>query len=513
MTPMRRRFLLALTASTLLAGCAVPHTASGPTAFEAPRLSDEGVVIAESTLVTGVSKGNSITGGTDDCVGPGLGVTVGTTRGDDRFLFDKNGEPCDSAEMLFDGRSQVNQRQGDPAITLKFFDGKSAKTTGDLPDLQPVPTIQLKSELLPQGGKAVAQTDFSAIEPAAGPAKLSANGTVPATPAPVQVAAVNKPDPVLATLASWQNQDTVYAARSEEATAAAERNLNNIVKGNRSNSEQETMSKLMAQLRERERQVQEEQRRHTETLERAQRNRDITVAARNEWQQKESELEGQLKATQQRLAQVEQLAQRLNAEKANKEKAYQQQINTLSSDLKVAEQQADVSRRELILQAAAKIAEAEQLASAAKIQEQQIKLREAARLKSEAETMMDRALAMNSGKNVLVNGVGAPPAVPLQLMETPVTVVANGKTLPEILSDVLKQAAPQAGAWKADWQLAAANKKLLSDKWSLTAEAPVEQVLAQLNQQVKDAYGFPLLFTQFGQSQLIVVTEATPPTR
>lgn len=507
MNPMRRRFILALTASTLLAGCAVPHTASGPTAFEAPRLSDEGVVIAESTLVTGISKGNSITGGTDDCVGPGLGVTVGTTRGDDRFLFDKNGEPCDSAEMLFDGRSQVNQRQSDPAITLKFFDGKPAKTAGDLPDLPPVPTIRLNSELLPQS------SDLARIEPAAGPSKVSANGTVAATPAPVQVAAVSRPDPVLATLASWQNQDTVYAARSEEATAAAERNLNNIVKGNRSNSEQETMAKLMAQLRERERQVQEEQRRHTETLERAQQNRDITVAARNEWQQKEAELEGQLKATQQRLAQVEQVAQRLNAEKANKEKAYQQQINTLSSDLKVAEQQADVSRRELILQAAAKIAEAEQLASAAKIQEQQIKLREAARLKSEAETMMDRALAMNAGKNVLVNGVGAPPAVPLQLMETPVTVVANAKTLPEILSDVLKQAAPQAGAWKADWQLAAANKKLLSDKWSLTAEAPVEQVLAQLNQQVKAAYGFPLLFTQFSQSQLIVVTEATPPTR
>ncbi len=505
MNLMRSPILLTLTASTLLAGCAAVPV-SRPTAFEAPRLSDEGVVIAESALVTGVSKGNSITGATDDCSGPGLGVTVGTTRGDDRFLFDKNGEPCDSAEMLFDGRAQSNQRQSDPSISLKFFDGKANKTAGDLPDLEPIPTIRLKSELLPEGTQLV-QTDLSRIEPAAGPAKA----TVPA--APVQVAAVSKPDPVLATLASWQNQDDVYAARSDEAAAAAERNLNNIVKSNRAQAEQDNMAKLTAQLRERERQVQEEQRRHAETLERAQRNRDVTVAARTEWRQKEAELEGQLKATQQRLAQIEELAQRLNAEKAQKEKVYQAQISTLSSDLKVAEQQADVSRRELILQAAAKIAEAEQLASAAKMQEQQIKLREAARLKSEAETMMDRALAMNAGQNVVVNGVGAPPAVPLQLMDTPVTIVANGKTLPEILTDVLKQAAPQAGPWKADWQLAGANKKLLTDKWSLTAEAPVEQVLAQLNQQVKASYGFPLLFTQFGQSQLLVVTEATPPTR
>lgn len=492
----RSALLLALAASTLLAGCATASR-SGETAFPAPRLSDEGVIIAESSLVTGVSKGNSIVGATDDCTGPGLGVTVGTTLGDDRFLFDKNGEPCEAAQTLFDGRSEAHQRQSDPSISLKFFDGKPLQT-GDLPDLQPVPTIRLNSELLPQ------QTDLARIEPAAGPA------TVPAKP--VQLAAT-KPDPVLATLASWQSQDTVYASRSAEATAAAERNLSNIVNSTRAETEQEKMAKLMAQLRERERQVQEEQRRHAETLERAQQNRDVTVAARTEWQQKEAELEGQLKAAQQRLAQVEQVAQRLNAEKTTTEQAYQEKISTLSADLKAAEQQADTSRRELILQAAAKIAEAEQLASAAKIQEQQIKLREAARLKAEAETMMDRALAMNAGSNVLVNGVGAPPAVPLQLMETPVTVVANGKTLPEILTDVLKQAAPQAGQWKADWQLAAANKKLLQDKWSLTAEAPVEQVLAQLNQQVKASYGFPLLFTQFGQSQLLVVTEATPPTR
>lgn len=503
--PAPSALFLALAASTLLAGCATgPKLAD--TSFPAPRLSDEGVIIAESVLVTGISRGNSVVGTTDDCTGPGLGVTVGTTLGDDRFLFDKNGEPCDAAQTLFDGRNAVNQRQSDPAISLKFFDGKPA-TKGDLPDLPPIPTIRLNSELLPgQGALSLAQTaDIAAIEPAAGPAP-----TVPATP--VRMAAT-KPDPVLATLASWQNQDAVYAARSTEAVAAAERNLTNIVKDTRAQTEQDKMAQMMAQLRERERQVQEEQRRHTETLERAQQNRDMTVAARSAWQQKEAELESQLKATQQRLAQAEEMAQRLSQEKASKEQAYQQKLTTLSADLKAAEQQADVSRRELVLQAAAKIAEAEQLASAAKIQEQQIKLREAARLKAEAETMMDRALAMNTRQNVVVGGVGAPPAVPLALMDTPVTVVANGKTLPEILIDVLKQAAPQAGAWKTDWQLAAANQKLLTEKWSLTAEAPVEQVLAQLNQQVKAAYGFPLLFTQFGQSQLLVVTEATPPTR
>ncbi len=494
--PLKAYFSATALAGLLVTGCAsVPVT----TGFQPPRTGDEGVVIAETTLVSGVSVGNSITGQTDDCSGPGLGIKVDGTTGGDHFLFDKNGEPCEAAQTLFDGRTSANRRQADPSINLTFHDTLGpVPSTSSLPGLQPIPEIRLKSELLPA----------SDIAPAAGPATAAAAGK-PVPAKPVEVAAL-KPDPLVATLSSWEQQDVIYASRSDEATAAAERNINQISKDIQSGRDQENVAKLMATLRERERQVQEEQRRHQETLERAQSNRDVTVAARNQWQQKEQELQASLTATQARLAQFEELSRRLNAEKAEKEKAYQEQISTLSADLKAAEAQADVSRRELVLKAAAKIAEAEQLANAAQLQEQEIKLREAARLKAEAETMMDRALAMKAGGSV-VSSAATHPAVPMALMQTPIVLQASNQTLPDILANILNLAAPQAGQWKADWQLSAPLRHILKEKWSLTAEASVQDVLAQLQQQVQAAHGATLVFTQFGQSRLLVVTDATPP--
>lgn len=496
----RRRLLAAQTtlAGLFLVGCA---TTEGTASFAPPQNGDDGVVIAESAIVEGVSNGQTAAGSRDDCSGPGLGVTVQSTLADGRYLFDKNGEPCEAAQTLFDGRQALYQRQADPSIQLSVHDSLGPVPDKDvLPGLKPLPEIRLKSEVLPGEGA------LAKVEPAAGTLTTKlANKSAP-TPA-----ALNSkgPDPVLATLESWNNQDAVYAQRSTEADAAAARNIANIAKTGQGTTEQETMAKLMAQLRERERQVQEEQRRHEETLERAQENRQITTAARTEWQQKEQQLQASLTATQARLGQYEQLSQRLSAEQSAKEKAYQDQISTLNADLKAAEAQADTSRRQLVLQAAAKIAEAEQLATAAKLQEQDIKLREAARLKAEAETMMDRALAIKAGQSVVVNGVGAPPAVPLALMETPIVLHANDQTLPELLSTIMKLAAPQAGEWKTDWQLSSPTMGLMKEKWSLTAEAPVQQVLFQLKQQVKEAHGVDLVFTQFGQSRLLVVTDAT----
>lgn len=502
-----RRTLLAtscLAGGLWLSACATAPVATSST-FPPPAMADDGIVIAESAMVPGLSLGNTITGGTDDCTGPGLGITVEGTLNTQRFLYDKNGEPCDAAQMLFDGRAAINQRGSDPSINLTFHNSFGAAPQGNgldsLPGLEPIPTIRLQSSAL------MPENALDTIEPAAGSIHLGNK----AAPQAAQPMAPKGPDPLVATLNSWQKQDVVYATRSDEATAAAERNLDHIARGNQARTDQENLAKLTATLRERERQVQEEQRRHTETLERAQKNRDITLAAREQWQQKEGELQANLAATQERLRQYEELSRRLAAEKDTKEQAYQQKIATLGADLKAAEAQADTSRRELVLKAAAKIAEAEQLANAAKLQEQEIKLREAARLKAEAETMMDRALAMKAGNNVVVGGMGLPPAVPLALMETPVVLHANNQTLPDILAGILNQAVPQAGEWKADWQLSPQVQHLLKEKWSLTAEAPLQQVLAQLQQQVAAAHGVSLQFTQFGQSRLLVVTDATPP--
>lgn len=484
----------------LLAACTHPQLAT----FPAPRAGDEGVVIAESKMLLGTTTATSTIGTTEDCAGPGLGIIVQGSTGEGKYLYDITGEPCDSAQILFDGRTKLGQRSADPAITLTFHD-----TLGPIPPTPPrteptkvkdkkaeplsaLPPIRVVTSLLEN------QPDIS---PAAGPAPQSKPVKTTQTP--------SKPDPLLATLTTWQAQDSTVATRMSESEAAAARNLENMAQEARQRQENEAIAQLAAKLRERERQIQEEQRRHTESLERASQNREQTLAARQSWQQRENELQAQLATTQERLQQFERLSSQLQTEKARKEQAYQQQIQTLSADLKAAEQQAETSRRELILRAAAKIAEAEQLAHAAQLQEQDIKLREAARLKSEAETMLDRALALKAGQQVTV--AGAPPAANMALGKTPVVLREKDQPLPALFQTILKQAAPQAGEWQADWQLSPAAQKVLNEKWSLTAEAPVEQVFAQLAEQVQKAHGITLKFTQFTQSRLVVITDTATP--
>lgn len=465
----------ALVATALAAAGCAARSAPPETVFSAPHAGDGGIVIAESFMVPGTTTATDATGTTDDCAGPGLGVRVNSAVSGGNFLYDKNGEPCEAAQTLFDGSTPLGRRAADPGITLAVYDA-----TGPIPqapdDMAQLPSVKVNSKLYK------------------GQARRAGVGS-PAG------------DPLLATLTKWQKQDATTAMRINEADAAAARNIDTISRDAR--NEEESKAQLMAKLRERERQVEEERRRNESTLERAQANRATTSAAQTAWQQKENELQAELEATRQRLAQFQQLNQRLTEEKTAKEVAYQNRIHRLSSDLKAAEIQADNSRRELVLQAAAKIAEAEQLAHAAQLQEQDSRLREAARLKQEAETIMDRALAIKAGQGVVVQGTGAPQPAPMALLQTPVVVHARQQTLPQILEDLLTQARPQAGQWQADWQLSAAAQRLLTEKWSLTAEAPMEDVLAQLRQQVKAADGVTLSFTQFSQSRLLVVTDAT----
>jgi hypothetical protein len=233
-TLMSQTTLMSGLSALVLAGCATQQ----PTTGFAPTQGDGGVVIAESATAQGVTKGQTATGKTDDCTGPGLGVTVQSTLSDSRYLFDKNGEPCESAETLFDGSQALYQRQADPSIQLSVHDslGPVPDKVSNLPGLKPLPEIRLKSEML-------ADNAMSKVEPAAGTLTTKLGNKASATPVGLNKAG---PDPVLATLESWNKQDAVYAARSSEADEAAARNIENLSKTGQAATEQESMAKLMA---------------------------------------------------------------------------------------------------------------------------------------------------------------------------------------------------------------------------------------------------------------------------
>lgn len=453
----------------------------------------EGVIIASTRMGvgTGLGAGSPLDGlgQPADCSGAPLKVVVDSATGQQRWLYDEHGEPCNDASLLFDGATPLGSRAADPAVQIGFLDALGGVPMAE--SLPPVPRIVVNSELLGEG-EGLAQPG----QPVGAPA--------PATR-----------DALTNTIQSWQgglNTLQADAARREglaetEATLAAVREINRTAGATAAQSDK--VAALMAQLREKERELQAAKARADAAKNTTTQQRALTEATLTKAQQAEQNMRAELEAAKTRLTTMEFHNQQLAASKAKQEKLYQTQIATMGSDLKAAERQAQASRNELVAQAAAKIAEAEALANAARLAEADAKAREAARMREEAETMLQRAMDLQNNKAVIASGLegATPKAAPMELMDVPVVVHAKGQTLEQLLTTITKQAEPQAGAWKSDFQLTKANSFILSEKWSLTAEAPVRALLDNLSQQIQSAHKVKLKFTQFPQSRLLVVTD------
>lgn len=451
-----------------------------------PLLAEEGVVIASTRMGVGPALADPM-GRPSDCNGPGLNVMVDSATGEQRWLYDSEGEPCSDAALLFDGNGPLGSRAADPAVQIGFLDPLGALPQPET--LPALPRIVVNSELLES------QKAASPGKPVGAPVKAN--------------------DMLAATIREWQGQveeahgqlqrdETIAGA---EATMAAVRELDRQTADTA--GQRDKVAVLLAQLREKERELAQAEARSKASRLDSQQHRNLAESALSKAQQAEQAMRADLAAAQQRLQTLEAQNQQLAASKAKQEKVYETRIASLGDDLKSAEAQAQASRQELVMQAAAKIAEAEALANAARISEADAKAREAARLKQEAETMLNRAMDLANNKAVIASSLAdvTPKAAPMPLLEVPVVVHAKDQTLPDLLASIFKQAEPQAGAWQADFQLTTANSYILSEKWSLTAEAPVKALLENLTAQVKAAHGITLTATQFPQSRLVVITD------
>lgn len=447
---------------------------------------DDGVVIASTRMGVGPALSDPM-GRPADCDGPGLNVMVSSATGQERWLYDAAGEPCTDATLMFDGRTPLDARAADPAVQIGFLDPLGALPQAET--LPALPRITVSSELL-------------ASQKAAQPGKTIG-------------APVKADDMLTSTIREWQGQ--VEEAQNQlerdqtiagtEATLAAVRELDR--QTGDTASQRDKVNTLLAQLREKERELAQAEARAKTSHLNSQQQRSMAEATLTKAQQAEQAMRADLTAAQDRLRILEAQNQQLAASKARQEKVYETRIASLGDDLKTAETQAKASRQELIAQAAAKIAEAEALANAARISEADAKAREAARLKQEAETMLNRALDLANNKAVIASDLAdvTPKAAPMPLMDVPVVVHAKDQTLPELVANIFQQATPQAGEWKADFQLTTAGSYILAEKWSLTAEAPVRALLDNLTAQVKAAHGITLTATQFPQSRLVVITD------
>ena len=453
------------------------------TQFDAPNTNDGGIEIARTMLL---NPQNTPAGGMD-CLGGGVGVAVEGREGVQNLTFDASGEPCTDAQVLFDGAQPMGQRAADPTVMIRVHDA-----LGTMLDERPGHSTTMEKLRAAQGLPPVPEIKVSEDLLRSLNVQETESGT----------------DPLLNTLQTWQSADDITASRSASADEAGTRTLQRMVRAAENNSSSAAAAQLAAQLRERERTLSETQRRMAETMARSAENRALTQAARDAWTTEQNRLVSELESAKARAAQFEALASRLQDENKRKEHAYSDKISTLAGSLKVAEAQADASRRQLIMQAAAKVAEAQALAEAAKIDAQSQQLAEASRLQAEANSLMDKVLMVRGAVDDMEPAAGptqaAAPTLPV--LEAPVALQAKQRTLPEILTEVLQQAAPHSGAWRAEWQLGVKGQELLDERWSLTAEATVGQIIKSLGQLVQASHGFELKATPFPQTRVLVIS-------
>ncbi|HEX2859133.1 MAG TPA: hypothetical protein VHP58_02930 [Alphaproteobacteria bacterium] len=469
------RLFLLLATTSLVACAGQPQTA----AVRSPLVpsGEPGQVIA-SARMSPVSEDKLNTFRETDCSGPGLDITVDSARSEKRYLFDSEGKPCTPSIILYNGNTPVAQRPTgiDPNVGITFHD-----------KLGPIRDTSIKPE----------------------PIRVTTSGGLVVPSATAAAPVPPQPDNLVKTLNSWQAEQKSmvqkHLKREKEMSEEAARQIERAGKAQNQAEQQKQLDMALAKLRETERQLQAQQQTHQANLQLQAAQTAQTQAAINRWQADEDDLKSQLAATQARLNEVESLSQQLAASNAKQRQNYEQQLVAMSSDIKAAEAKADESRQALIFAAAKKVAEADQLARAASLSAADSKAREAARLKAEADQSLNQALDLTADGRP--RNLPKPGIAPVALADVPVVIHQKDQPINVIVDAILAQAKTQAGEWKADFQLSKEAQYILSEKWSLTAEAPVRALLQNLTTQVKTTHNINLKFTQFGQSRLLVITD------
>jgi hypothetical protein len=444
-------------------------------------LGPEGVVVAQ-TAFDGMAAADPRSG--MDCDGPGYGVQVQTSTGDEAYVFGADGEPCQQAQTLFDGQNPLDRRLPPPSIHIAFQDHLGAQPSS----LATMPRI-----------------DLTTSAPAT-PADFAVTGRQVSSEPAEQ--AQERGTNLDAVIAAW-NQDRVLTEKDK--LMADMRDVRRLSAQQLTQEYQDRILELSAQLREAERQAQQEEWFHSRTRMDMTETQKRAHAVKMSWRQEENRLRTEQEALKNRLAALEELNQRLARNGEEKERLYQKQISQLSGDLKMAEKKADKNRRQLVLEAAKKIAEAERLAFAARMDEKDQLARAAARERQESDLLLQRALDLEAGRAIMapaLAGLGPKDdSIRVALEEAPVVIHAEDKTLKEIVNQLFGKIKPMIGDWQVSWQLAGNHSFLLEETWTLTAEATVDEVMDYIAGQVAETHGVTLHFQQFDQARTFVISD------
>lgn len=503
-------FTAILLCSSVLAGCMAkePYRLDGrPRANEdgnvlkqkiaTPYKGDGGVVIARTGTV-GRSSAIGVDNGLPDCgSGVGLGVTVEDSRASESYLFDQDGNPCDKADVVFDGMNKIHQRATTQSVGITFID-----SLGPLPaQEQQVLDIAVPTHLSGVPENYSIAPDQLMME--------------------VQPVYDNGPDKLEQSIGKWhEDYEKERVMRESEKLLADVRNVNRLSSVELLDAHQRKIAELTARLRSAEQQAKIQENRHHSLATQLHNSRSKVDNIAMEREQESAKLKTDLEQLRFRLAQMDEANKRIKQTYQARENTYKKQIHELSDDLRVAEVQASNSRQAIVMEAAKKIAEAERLAYAARMAERDAMEREAARLKMEADTLMHRAVDMGKGRQIVLPGMSHIPDLardgrrasaeveaisPLETL--PVVIREEDKSLEDIFKVALGSIEEKAGKWRVAWELSEDNMGIPLEEWSVVAEAPFNEFLAYVAGKVQETHKVQLKFERFDQNKLFVISD------
>lgn len=534
-----------------------------PAPMENP-LVDQGAVVLDGKLV-GVTNAKAADLSTSDCSeGKGFGVQMDAITGDKKYLYDRDGEPCNHSKTLFNGQMKVHQRAADPNVNIAFIDkyGKLPEkddymsiAINDVIDLTQVPnetpedaamapytgaermTIEYEGGVVPAHTEEPYKVKNRQYDERFEPTQLTEQGS--------RVAGQVSDAELSGTINRWKedqaHQEIVLEA---EKLLAGVRNLSRQSSDELLKEHQNQIRELLIQLRGAEKVIEyqkEKERRLREEVENNYRN---LVAEKRDKELVQRKAAQVIAQKEQRALEYEQIANNIKRRTFEKNEAHKQQMDALRQDLAKAEIGASATRQKMILEAAKKIAEAEAIASAARLSKREAMEREANRLSVDAANVMARAMQIDAGEKIVVpafdnlrkfevpaeqykkrimmleerlaalevpkvseGDVTMTDAPTHPMEENNVVLKAEDETLDSIMKTTLKQLSDRIGDWNVEWRLSKKNASLPNDKWTVIAEARFDEFLAYVQEKVKQTHGADLTFRRFDNGRLFVITD------
>jgi vacuolar-type H+-ATPase subunit E/Vma4 len=95
----------------------------------------------------------------------------------------------------------------------------------------------------------------------------------------------------------------------------------------------------------------------------------------------------------------------------------------------------------------------------------------------------------------------------VDLRKYKVVVHEDGKTLEELMNEVMTRAEPFTGPWKIKWKISDENKDILSTKFSLDTETSFDEFVSYLAQYLVNDRGVKITFSLFDRDRVIVISD------